>query len=112
MDLPLFLRDGFRFVFAYKKESRLILRNFRIIYFIFVSYFSYVHNYTPDWLKLNSTKISERRLFHLEIYNVKLQYAEINFVKAIFRNPTLPLKMEITLVYTEGNLCKDTHIMN
>ena len=33
MDLPLFLRDVFCFVFTYKKESRLILGNFSIAYY-------------------------------------------------------------------------------
>ena len=29
----------------------------------------------------------------------------INFIKAIWGNPTLPFKMEIRLVYTEANVC-------
>ena len=36
MDLPLFLRDSFRFVLASKKRSRLILGDTRILYLIFV----------------------------------------------------------------------------
>ena len=44
----------------------------------------------------------------MEIYNVKLKYTDINFIKAICGNPSPPFKMEIGLVYTEGNACKDT----
>ena len=39
MDLPLFLREAFRFAFAYKKESRLILGKFCIIYLIYYKLF-------------------------------------------------------------------------
>ena len=43
MDLPLFLRNSFRFVFfTHKKENRFFLGNFRII---FVSYFRQVYNF-------------------------------------------------------------------
>ena len=35
-------------------------------------------------------------------------YTDINFIKVICDNPTPPFKMEIRLVYTEGNVCKDT----
>ena len=48
------------------------------------------------------------RLFDLEIYNVKLKYTNINSIKGICGNPTPAFKMEIRLVYTEGNACKDT----
>ena len=37
------------------------------------------------------------------MYSVKLKYTEINFTKAVCENPTPPFKMEIRLVYTEGN---------
>ena len=49
--------------------------------------------------KLDPTKISEKwELFGLEIYAAKLKYTD-----------TTPLfKMEIRLIYTEGNVCKDT----
>ena len=43
--------------------------------------------------------------FDFEFYYVKLKYTDINFIKAISGNP---IKMEIRLVYTERNLCKDT----
>ena len=36
-----------------------------------------------------------------------MKYIEINFIKTICRNPTLPFEMESRLVYTEGNVCKD-----
>ena len=39
---------------------------------------------------------------------VKLKYNDINIIKAICGNPTPSLKMEIRLVYTEGDVCKDT----
>ena len=32
-------------------------------------------------------------------------YTQINFINAIFGNPTLPFKMEIRLVYNETNVC-------
>ena len=38
---------------------------------------------------------------------LKLKYTDINFIKAIFGNPTPPFKIEIRLVYPEGNVCKD-----
>ena len=38
------------------------------------------------------------KLFGLEIYNVKLKYTDT----------ILSFKMEIRVVYTEGNVCKDT----
>ena len=47
-------------------------------------------------------------MLDLEIYSVKLKYTEINFIKAICGNPTVPFKMEIRLVYIAGNVCKDT----
>ena len=53
-------------------------------------------------------KISEKWLFVLEIYYVKLKYTDINFIKAIYGNTTPPFKMEIRFVYTEGYVCKDT----
>ena len=34
--------------------------------------------------------------------------ADVNFIKAVCRNPTPPFKMEITLVYREENVCIDT----
>ena len=36
-----------------------------------------------------------------------MMYTDINFIKAICGNPTPPFKMEIRLVYNEGNVCKD-----
>ena len=39
---------------------------------------------------------------------VILKYTDINLIKAICGNPTHPFKMEIRVVYTEGNVCKDT----
>ena len=47
-------------------------------------------------------------MFHLETYNVKLSYNHINFIKAICENPTPFFKMEIRVVYIEGNVCKYT----
>ena len=38
------------------------------------------------------------KLFHLEIYIVKLKFADT----------TAPFKMECRLVYTKVNVCKDT----
>ena len=42
------------------------------------------------------------------IYYIKLKYSEISFIKAVYENPTLLFKIEIRLVYIEGNVCKDT----
>ena len=42
------------------------------------------------------------------MYNVKLKYIETIFIKAICGNPILLFEMEIRLVYTEGNVYKDT----
>ena len=39
---------------------------------------------------------------------IKLKYTDINFVKALCGNPTLPLKIEIRLVYTTGNVSNNT----
>ena len=44
----------------------------------------------------------------LEIYYVKLKYTDIIFIKAICENPTPSFKIEISLVDTERNVCKDT----
>ena len=44
----------------------------------------------------------------MEDYNVRLKYSDINFTKTICGNSTPPFKMEIALVYSEGNVCKDT----
>ena len=44
------------------------------------------------------------KLFDLEIWNIKLKYTKINFIKVICGNPTLPFKMEIRLVYTEAEV--------
>ena len=100
--LPLFLHDSLQLFFfcLYKKDSCLNLRNFR------VSYFNQVHNYTPDWLNWIPQKfLQNNKLFDLEIYNVKLEFTGI---KDIWGNPIPPYKMEIRLVHTEGNVCKDT----
>ena len=48
------------------------------------------------------------KLFDLEIFYVKLKYSNINFIKAICGNATPPFKMEIRLVYTGGNMRKNT----
>ena len=48
------------------------------------------------------------KLFDLQIYNIKLKYIDINFIKAICENHTPPFKMEIRLVYAEGNMFEDT----
>ena len=47
------------------------------------------------------------KLFDLEIYNVKLKYTDINFIKAVCGNPTPPLKMEIRLAHTDVNVYQD-----
>ena len=39
MDLPIFPPEAFRFVFAYKKKSRLILGNFHVTYLILYKLF-------------------------------------------------------------------------
>ena len=44
--------------------------------------------------------------------NVKLKCTEINFIKAICGNTSLPFKMESKLVYTEGAVCKIQKIMS
>ena len=36
------------------------------------------------------------------MYNIKLKYTDIDFIKHICGNPTPPFKMEIRLVYTKG----------
>ena len=109
INLPLFLRDGFRFVFACTKPPYSEKFSQDILNFC-ISCFSEVHNYTPDWLNLIAGKfLKNDKLFDLEIYDVKLKYTEINFIKAICGNPTLPFKMEIRLAYTEDNVCKDTN---
>ena len=58
---------------------------------------------------MNSTKIFLKNdiSFDFEIYYVKLKYTDISFVETIFGNPTPPFKIEIRLVYLEGNVCKD-----
>ena len=35
-------------------------------------------------------------------------YTHINLIKVICGNTTLPFKIEIRVVYSEGNMCKDT----
>ena len=83
MDLPLFLREVFRFLLAYKKRKLPYSRTF-----------SYnILNFSICYFNLGDNK-----LFDLEIYIVKLKYTDT----------TTPFKMEIRLVYTEGNVCKDT----
>ena len=47
-----------------------------------------------NWIEFLKTD----NLFDLEIYIVKLKYADT----------IPPFKMEIRIVYTEGNVCKDT----
>ena len=37
-----------------------------------------------------------------------MKYTDINFIIAIFGNPTPSFKMEIRFVYTEEYVCKDT----
>ena len=55
-------------------------------------------NYISDWLNwIQSAFLKHDKLFDLEIYIVKLKYTDT----------TTPLKMEIKLVYTEGNFHKD-----
>ena len=48
MDLPLVLCEGFHFVVAYKKDSRLILENLRIIYLVVVKVISVKFLITPQ----------------------------------------------------------------
>ena len=54
-------------------------------------------------------------MFDLEIYNVKLQYTDINFnfVKVFCGNSTPPIKMEIRFFYTQRKVCNDakTHVL-
>ena len=79
---------------------------------ICISCFNYILNCTPDWLNWIPLKFLENdKLFDLEICNVKLKYNDINFLKAICRNSTPSFKMKIRLVYTKGNVCKDTKKM-
>ena len=82
-----------------KKEGCLILGNCRIIYLILVCAISIKFiNYISDWLNwIPSAFLKHDKLFDLEIYIVKLKYTDT----------TTPLKMEIKLVYTEGNFHKD-----
>ena len=49
-------------------------------------------------------------MFDLEIYNVKLQYTDINFnfVKVFCGNSTPPIKMEIRFLYTQRKVCNDS----
>ena len=37
-----------------------------------------------------------------------MKCTEVNFIKAICGNSTIPFKIKIKLVYTEGDVCKDT----
>ena len=80
-----------------KKESRLILKNFQIIYLIYYTLLQLSSNYTSYWLNWIPRKfLKTNKLFHLEIYIVKLKY-----------NDTIPpFKMEIRTIYTKGNVCK------
>ena len=53
----------------------------------------------PDWLNwIPPEFLKNAQLFDLEIYIVKLKYTDT----------TPPFQMEFRLVYTEGNVCKDT----
>ena len=69
MDLPLFLCDGFRFVFAYKKRELSFSQKFSYNILNFhMTYSSLVHNYTPDWLNAIPRKYLENdKLFDLGI---------------------------------------------
>ena len=59
-----------------KKESRLILGSFCLIYLILV-YFNSVHNYTLDRLNRILRKfLKNDKMFDLEIYIVKLKYTD------------------------------------
>ena len=59
--------------------------------------------------KLNFAKISENWwAVWFGNLSASLKYTDINFIKAILGNSTLPFKIEIKLVYTEGDVCKDT----
>ena len=52
---------------------------------------------------MNSKKISK----------TKLEYIDINFIKAICENPTHPFKMGLRLVYSEENVfVKTQNIMS
>ena len=48
----------------------------------------------------------------MEIYNIKLKYTDINFVKAICGNPTPRFKIKIRLAHAKGNVCKDNLLQN
>ena len=37
---------------------------------------------------------------------------EVNFIKAICGNSTIPFKIKIKTVYTEADVCKDAKIMS
>ena len=64
-----------------------------------ISDFNEAHNYTADWLKWISRKfLQNEKIFHLGIYIVELVYTDTS----------PPFKMEIRIVYTEANVCKDT----
>ena len=64
-----------------------------------ISYFNEVHNYTPDCLNWIPQKfLKNDKSFDLEIYIVKLKYIDT----------TPPFEEWIRLVYTEGNVCKNT----
>ena len=56
---------------------------------------------------MNSTKIFEEMINCL-IWKITMKFTAINLSKAICKNPTPRFKMKIRLVYTEGNVCKDT----
>ena len=47
------------------------------------------------------------KLLGLEIYNVKLKYTDIILLKISLEILLLLFKMEIRLVCTRGNVCKD-----
>ena len=97
MGLPLFLRVAFRSVFAYKKResphSRKFLYNIlNLVQFISIKLIITLHIGYAEFHK-NFWKMA-----NCLIWEFKLEYTD--------SNP--PLKMEIRIVYTEGNLCKDT----
>ena len=108
MDLTLFLREGFRFTFGYRKRkspySQKFLRYFGEIKLIFTR---------PGWRNWIPRKyVKNNKFSDLEIFWAKLRWIYINFVRTFCENPTPPSKMENRLVYTKGNVIKGTRIMD
>ena len=100
MDLPLFPREDFCVVFAYKKESCLVLGNFHIISLILV--------YVISVRFIITSQIGYTE-FHQNLWKIiSCLTLEIHIAKLKYTDTTPPFQMEIRLVHTEENVCKDT----